>query len=631
MPATALRPVRTVIMQNDDGKGTKNSRPAGRLGVAAALILGLAVLGGGSRASLPALITPRRFVAKVAPITTRLLLSRDTGYVDIFVRNQTIPTFAVDLGRDRASAAGFLKKHAPSVRFEVRPSEESNAGDLTALVVVVAVGVAMMAQGARDHGGPHVTPTRDLLHFADVAGLEDQKTAVLDIAEMFQHREAFIGNGVRVPRGVLFYGSPGTGKTMLARALAQKTGVAFFQCCGSDFCELYVGVGARRVRNLFATARAHAPSIVFIDELDAVGSRRGGTGGASARERDATLNTLLTELDLGAENGKHVLVLAATNFVDALDAALTRAGRFDRKIAFTLPTKQQRADVFALYFRKTRSCMPSDDTSALALEMAERTPQLSYADIAAVCNEAGIAYTSARLTAPADRAADAAADPTADPALSFESALREALDDIVLGRRRSALSLGPGERRVVAFHEAGHAVVAWALAEAAEPVAVSIAPRGRSALGYTRSAPRERQLRGEEEWLADICVLLGGRTSEEIFCGSASTGAADDLQKATAAAAAYVVKYAFDSEPLLGYDRPDLSDASRNTADRNVATVLAAQRQRARVTLQNNEKTVRALAAALLQHNTVRHTALASLFARERRAAPPTLSAAQLH
>lgn len=355
--------------------------------------------------------------------------------------------------------------------------------------------------------------------FKDVAGLQEAKVEVMEIVDFLKNPKKYKELGGKIPKGALLVGPPGTGKTLLAKAVAGEAGVAFFSMSGSDFVEMFVGVGASRVRDLFATAKAKSPCIVFIDEIDAIGRARGKNGGFSGNdERENTLNQLLTEMDgFGTDSG--VIVLAATNRADILDKALLRAGRFDRQIHVDLPEKSERAEIFNVYLKKLK-LTPGMDTEFLS----QQTPGFSGADIANTCNEA--ALIAAR----------------ADKKFIEKQDFLDAVDRIVGGLERKSKVLKDDEKRAIAFHEAGHATVSWFLKYAHPLLKVTIIPRGR-ALGAAWYIPDERQITTREQMMHEMASLLGGRVSEELTFGQVSSGALNDLERATKQAYAMVAYY----------------------------------------------------------------------------------------
>ncbi len=355
--------------------------------------------------------------------------------------------------------------------------------------------------------------------FKDVAGLEEAKVEIMEIVDFLRKPEKYRELGGKIPKGALLVGPPGTGKTLLAKAVAGEANVPFFSISGSDFVEMFVGVGASRVRDLFSQAKAKAPCIVFIDEIDAIGRARGKNAGFSGNdERENTLNQLLTEMDgFGTNSG--VIVLAATNRVDILDKALLRAGRFDRQIDVGLPELKEREAIFGVHMRKLKL---SDDVNVEFL--AKQTPGFSGADIANVCNEAAL------IAARGDKSAIGKEDFLA------------AVDRIIGGLEKKSKVITPSEKRTIAYHEAGHATVSWLLEHANPLVKVTIIPRGR-ALGAAWYLPEERQITTTEQMMHEMASLLGGRASELLTFGEISTGALNDLERATKMSYAMVSYY----------------------------------------------------------------------------------------
>lgn len=355
--------------------------------------------------------------------------------------------------------------------------------------------------------------------FKDVAGLEEAKVEIMEIVDFLRKPEKYRDLGGKIPKGALLVGPPGTGKTLLAKAVAGEANVPFFSISGSDFVEMFVGVGASRVRDLFAQAKEKAPCIVFIDEIDAIGRARGKNAGFSGNdERENTLNQLLTEMDgFGTNSG--VIVLAATNRADILDKALMRAGRFDRQIEVGLPDLHEREAIFNVHLRKLK-LEPELDRSFLA----KQTPGFSGADIANVCNEAAL------IAARHDKKAVGKEDFLA------------AVDRIIGGLEKKNKIITPQEKRTIAYHEAGHATVSWLLEHANPLIKVTIIPRGR-ALGAAWYLPEERQITTTEQMMHEVASLLGGRASEQLNFGAVSTGALNDLERATKMTYAMVSYY----------------------------------------------------------------------------------------
>ena len=366
--------------------------------------------------------------------------------------------------------------------------------------------------------------------FQDVAGLSEAKTEIEEIVEFLKNPKRYTNLGGKIPKGALLVGPPGTGKTLLAKAVAGEADVPFFSMSGSDFVEMFVGVGASRVRDLFRQAKEKAPCIVFIDEIDAVGRARGKNASMGGNdERENTLNQLLTEMDgFGSNSG--VIILAATNRADILDKALMRAGRFDRQIYVDLPDLPDRVEIFKVHLRKVKTA-PDLDVELLA----RQTPGFSGADIANVCNEAAL------IAARSDKQSVTKED------------FNAAVDRIIGGLEKRSKILTDDEKNSIAVHEAGHATVSWHLRYGNPLVKVTIVPRGK-ALGAAWYLPEERQIVPSQVLLDDICSLLGGRAAEEVFLGRISTGAANDLERVTKQAYAMVVYYGMsDKLPNISY------------------------------------------------------------------------------
>lgn len=361
--------------------------------------------------------------------------------------------------------------------------------------------------------------------FSDVAGLEEAKVEVMEIVDFLKNPEKYTKLGGKIPKGALLVGPPGTGKTLLAKAVAGEAKVPFFSMSGSDFTEMFVGVGASRVRDLFNTAKSKAPCIIFIDEIDAIGRARGKNAfGAANDERENTLNQLLTEMD-GFGTNAGVIVLAATNRADILDKALLRAGRFDRQIYVELPEVKEREAIFKVHMKNLK--YDKDEVSVGFL--AKQTPGFSGADIANICNEAALiaARRSKQVIGKQD--------------------FLDAVDRIIGGLEKKSKIISPKEKERIAFHEAGHAAVSWMLEYANPLLKVTIVPRGR-ALGAAWYIPEERQITTKEQMMEQIISLLGGRASEQLTFGDISTGALNDLERATQMATAMVKYYGLDEK-----------------------------------------------------------------------------------
>jgi cell division protease FtsH len=438
------------------------------------------------------------------------------------------------------------------------------------------------------------TGDRPEVTFDDVAGADEAKSELEEVVDFLRHPSKYHELGARIPRGVLVVGPPGTGKTLMARAVAGEAQVPFFSLSASEFVEMFVGVGASRVRDLFEQAKAAAPSIVFIDELDAVGRRRGAGMGTVNDEREQTLNQLLVEMD-GFDEHHEVIMLAATNRPDVLDPALLRPGRFDRQVTVSLPDRKGREGILRIH---TRELHLAQDVELGTI--AGTTTGLSGADLANLCNEA--ALLAARRKHDVVTMAD------------FE----EALDKILLGGIRSLL-LGDRERKVIAYHEAGHALVAWFTPDADPVHKVTIIPRGH-ALGVTEQVPGQDHYNYERSYLlARLTVMLGGRTAEEIALGDITTGAENDLVEATRLARRMVTRWGMgnlgalafqtdEQQPFLGYEMTqgrDYSEATATRIDEDVERMLEERHSAAQRLLIAGREALDRLVDALLRDETV--------------------------
>ena len=496
---------------------------------------------------------------------------------------------------------------ANGVVLNVKPASNPLIVDLLiyALPVLLLIGVMvwMGRQTARSQSGifgfgrskarqyneelPEVT-------FADVAGEAEAKEELSEVVQFLRHPQKYHDIGARIPRGVLLVGPPGTGKTLLARAIAGEAGVPFFTISASEFVEMFVGVGASRVRDLFEKAKATAPSIIFIDELDAVGRRRGAGLGAVNDEREQTLNQLLVEMD-GFDDRHEVILIAATNRPDVLDPAILRPGRFDREVTVGLPDRKGREGILKIH---TRGLRLGPDVNLLIV--ARSTTGFSGADLANLCNEAALI------------AARAGHDQVSMQ--DFE----EALDRIILGAVRSTI-LSDHDRRVVAYHEAGHALAAWLLPHADPVHKVTIIPHGR-ALGVTEQIPGEDQVNYSREYLLSrITVMLGGRTAEELAIGDITTGAENDLVEATRLARRMVTRWGMgdlglmalasdEEQPFLGYELSqghDYSEETKARIDEYIQQLLNERHEEVKKLLTQARDKLEALVETLLRDETV--------------------------
>ena len=428
--------------------------------------------------------------------------------------------------------------------------------------------------------------TKVSVTFDDVAGLDEAKEEVKEVVDFLKNPKKYTALGAKIPKGVLLVGPPGTGKTLLAKAMAGEAQVPFFSISGSDFVEMFVGVGASRVRDLFKQAREKAPCIIFIDEIDAVGRARGKNMMQSNDERESTLNQLLVEMD-GFSGDKGIIMLAATNRPDVLDSALLRPGRFDRQISIDKPDQKGREQIFKVHLKKLTKLGPDVTPEKLA----SLTPGFAGAEIANVCNEA--ALVAARKEKTQVEVDD----------------FNEAIDRSIGGLEKKNKIISPHEKEIIAYHEAGHAICGWYLEHAHPLLKVTIIPRGIAALGYAQYLPKEQYLYRTEQLLDEICMTLGGRAAEEIVFGKISTGAQNDLQRITQLAYAMVTVYGmnekvgnvsfYDPQQDTTFTKP-YSDDTAKVIDEEVRKLIDTAYQRTLALLTEKREQLNKIAEALL-------------------------------
>jgi len=497
------------------------------------------------------------------------------------------------------------------VEFAAAPVPKNNwFGTLLGWVLPPLIFVGIFQLFARNSGGAgglqigkskakvYVEGSAPKILFADVAGVDEAKQELQEIVEFLKTPEKYTKLGAKIPKGVLLVGPPGTGKTLLAKAVAGEAGVPFFSISGSEFIELFVGVGSARVRDLFEQAKKQSPCIIFIDELDAIGKSRtsGGFYGGND-EREQTLNQLLTEMDGFSADGTTVIVLAATNRPETLDPALLRPGRFDRQVLVDRPDKIGREAILKIHARKV-VLDPSVDLKVIA----GRTSGFAGADLANLVNEAAL------LAARAGRDAVTMAD------------LNEAIERVVAGLEKKSRVLSDKEKKIVAYHEVGHAIVGSLMPGSSKVEKISIVPRGMAALGYTLQMPTEDKfLSSKEELQAQIATLLGGRSAEEIVFGSITTGAANDLQRATELAEQMVTSYGMSQTlgPLAYQQRRNdflgngmgmgrnVSPHTAEMIDREISQIVESAHQQARKILEANRDLLEAIANQLLENEVI--------------------------
>lgn len=496
--------------------------------------------------------------------------------------------------------------------------ESSNWGDifisLLPLIALIAIWIFIMRRMSGGAGGGgqifNIGKSKAKLFdektdiktsFKDVAGLEGAKEEIQEIVEFLKNPEKYTNLGGKIPKGALLVGPPGTGKTLLAKAVAGEAQVPFFSLSGSDFVEMFVGVGASRVRDLFKQAKEKSPAIIFIDEIDAVGRARGKNNMSGGNdERENTLNQLLTEMD-GFGTNSNVIVLAATNRADVLDKALMRAGRFDRQIFVDLPDIRERAEIFQVHLA------PIKKVEGLDLDfLAKQTPGFSGADIANVCNEAALIAARNNKTA------------------VDKQDFLDAVDRIIGGLEKKNKIITPEEKKAIAIHEAGHATVSWMLEHAAPLIKVTIVPRGQS-LGAAWYLPEERQIVRTDQMLDEMCATMGGRAAEKVIFDRISTGALSDLEKVTRQARAMVTIYGlndkignvtyYDSsgQSEYSFSKP-YSDETAKVIDAEISELIEGQYQRAIQILEKNKDKLNQLADILIEKEVIFKDDLEAIF-----------------
>jgi len=532
---------------------------------------------------------------------------------DVVIEGNTITATKDDGSKVRTTSTyldrgliGDLRDN--NVRFDVKPPEEPSFLQQVfvswfPMLLLIGVWIFFMRQmqgggkgGAFSFGKSKarmLDETNNTVTFGDVAGCDEAKEEVTEIVDFLKDPTKFQKLGGRIPRGVLMVGPPGTGKTLLARAIAGEAKVPFFSISGSDFVEMFVGVGASRVRDMFENAKKHSPCIIFIDEIDAVGRHRGAGMGGGNDEREQTLNQLLVEMD-GFEASSGVIVVAATNRADVLDKALLRPGRFDRQVSVGLPDIRGREQILNVHMRKVPI-----GTDVKADILARGTPGFSGADLANLVNEAALfaARRNKRLVDMQD----------------FE----DAKDKIFMGPERKSMIIREEERRNTAYHESGHAVVAKLLPKADPVHKVTIMPRG-WALGLTWQLPEHDNISGyKDKMLEEISILFGGRIAEEIFVGQMSTGASNDFSRATKLARSMVTRFGMSdalgvmvyedtqNEGFMGGTNKTISEATQQKVDAEIRNILDSQYALARKLLEDNRDKVEVMTKTLLEWETI--------------------------
>jgi cell division protease FtsH len=593
------------------------------------VVFGISLFSGGSNAIK---ISEKRFERMyISNDIKKVLLLKNQGVVEVYLKDEALQNSKYIQELENSGSPWNYEK-GPHYTFEV-PSLDifnKNFGELEAQVaeserigyeveertswndmfwsygflIFLLFGVWFLMRRMTGQGGPggqifNIGKSKAALFdaenkvkitFKDVAGLDEAKEEVAEIVEFLKTPSKFTNLGGKIPKGALLVGPPGTGKTLLAKAVAGEAGVPFFSLSGSDFVEMFVGVGAARVRDLFKQAKEKAPCIVFIDEIDAIGRSRGnGKMPGSNDERENTLNSLLVEMD-GFSTDSGVIILAATNRPDVLDSALMRPGRFDRQISIDKPDIIGREAIFKVHLQPLKV----DSTSVDSRKLAAQTPGFAGAEIANVCNEA--ALIAARKNKKAVEMQD----------------FHDAIDRVIGGLEKKNKLISPHEKKIVAYHEAGHAVAGWFLEHADPLVKVSIVPRGVAALGYAQYLPKEQFLYQTEQLMDDMCMALGGRAAEQITFGKISTGALSDLERITKMAYSIVSVYGmneklgnvsyYDSKDSDGYKfTKSYSESTAQTIDEEVRLLIDTVYERTLKLLTDKKKELGILAEQLLE------------------------------
>ena len=538
---------------------------------------------------------------------------------DVFDRPNKGPHYTLEIGNDQIFQNKLEKAVNEGKLKDFNFLQKNNWSDilisLLPIIIIIAVWIFIMRKmsGGGGGGGGQIfnigkskaklfdEKTDIKTTFKDVAGLEGAKEEIQEIVEFLKNPEKYTNLGGKIPKGALLVGPPGTGKTLLAKAVAGEAQVPFFSLSGSDFVEMFVGVGASRVRDLFKQAKEKSPAIIFIDEIDAVGRARGKSNMSGGNdERENTLNQLLTEMD-GFGTNSNVIVLAATNRADVLDKALMRAGRFDRQIFVDLPDIRERAEIFKVHLAPLKK-IEGLDTDFLA----KQTPGFSGADIANVCNEAALIAARNNKTA------------------VDKQDFLDAVDRIVGGLEKKNKIVTPEEKKAIAIHEAGHATVSWILEHAAPLIKVTIVPRGQS-LGAAWYLPEERLIVRPDQMLDEMCATMGGRAAEKVTFNRISTGALSDLEKVTKQARAMVTVYGlnekignvtyYDStgQSEYSFSKP-YSEETAKVIDEEISTLIESQYQRAIEILEENKDKLNQLADILIEKEVIFKDDLEAIF-----------------
>lgn len=494
----------------------------------------------------------------------------------------------------------FYKKKAITEIFSLLP----NLFFMILLGSLMKLSMSKMSGGLTKNPGKLIKPKELKVDLKTVIGLNDTKEEIKQYIDYMTNRKKYVEMGVTIPRGLLFIGPPGCGKTYLAKCIASQANVSFISVTGSDFHEMFVGVGATRMKSLFATARKNSPCIIFIDEIDSLGMKR--TNNVYNSEGNSVLNKLLTEMD-GFGNNENIIIIAATNRPDTLDEALMRSGRFDRKLIFDKPNVNERKELYKLYLKGKK--ISADLSDELILELSKHSASLTGADIKNVCNQSGIVCLREN-----------------NESIDYTH-LNKAIDELLVGNEKKERLMSKEEKERVAWHEAGHCLLGCLLKYSEPPIKVSIIPRGIAALGYSMQEPSDKKLHLEYEIYSKIMVLFGGRIAENLKYGSISTGAYDDYEKATALAKMVVTKYCFNTMLSIDLDegannRLIIGEKQKNEIYTNINRILKLLYKQSEKIIEDNRVLLDSIAEKLLEKEEILKSEIEELIKVEKKYVP---------
>ena len=515
-------------------------------------------------------------ITKIEVISKKALI-----YTDDLKHNETVPEFYYIIGNDDIFNEYIIKHNDTDIFYkEITETNISKFFSILPKLLFIYILIRIFIQ-SRQLGDfdKRLALTKDIkIKFKDIAGLKEVKEEVKEFVDLLNGAEKFKEIGCKVPRGGLFYGQPGTGKTLIAKAVAGECKSNFIHVSGSGFNELYVGVGQSRVRQLFENARNNKPCVIFIDEIDALGAKRSNNSGHS--EHENTLNSLLSEMD-GIDNNDGILVFGATNRPELLDPALMRPGRFDRKIQFNLPTIQEREEMFVLYLEKYKI---DGDKFELAKYISKKGYGLSGADISNLCNEAAIIVVRN------------------DRKQITKNDLDDAFDYVAVGKKRLSNKLNVRDKKCVSYHECGHAFMSYIQKHTESPIKISIIPTTKGALGYSMSVDKEENLKTSRQLYQQMAVMLGGRCSESIFMDDITTGASNDLMRLREMCKKYIMEYGFTDEFRNNYISENIENVSENTKysiDQKIQSLINEVTDYTTKTLTENKKIIKGMSSVL--------------------------------